>query len=145
MKKLLKDLQNKVWNLGESFMKKLIAILFAFYILTLPQISFGQSNLTQPITIAVVKSVEDGFTFTANQFAHNDQTKESQLTGNVDFQSKKFEFSGADRVIYNETNKKMTVYGCRDFTIDGKVVLKNSEKLTNILEYTIGDDKVYLF
>lgn len=127
-------------------MKKIFLVLFAVCMFVLmPQMSFGQTTANEPITIAILKSVEDEFTFIAGETVHNDQTKEMQLTENVDFQSKKFEFSGADKVIYNETTKKMTVYGCQGFTINGKVLIKNNEKLSNILEYTIGDDTVYLF
>lgn len=127
-------------------MKKIFLSLFAVCIFVLvPQISFGQTNFNEPISVATLISQIDDFTFISTNSFHNDKTKEMQFTGNVFFQSKKFEFSGADKVIYNETTKKMTVYGCRDFTIDGSVVLKNSGKLTNILEYTVGDDKVYLF
>ena len=126
-------------------MKKTVVTLLVFCLLTLSQISFGQADFNQPIEITYVKSVEDEFTFIATKSFHNDKTKEMQLTGNVDFQSKKFEFTGAEKVIYNETTKTMTVFSCQGFTIDGKVIVKTGEKLSNILEYTVGDDKVYLF
>lgn len=126
-------------------MKKILLAILGLFIFTCPQISFGQTDFAQPIEIAYFKSVEDEFTFIATKSIHNDKTKEMQLSGNVDFQSKKFEFTGADKVIYNEITKKMTVFSCQGFTIDGKVIVKTGEKLSNILEYTVGDDKVYLF
>ena len=126
-------------------MKILWIICLAFCVFTLAQITFGQTDPNQTITIASVKSIEDDFTFLGGKYAHNDTTKEMQLTENVSFTSKKFEFSGADKVIYNQATKKMTIYGCQEFTINGKVVIKNEAKLSNILEYTVGSDTVYLF
>ena len=119
--------------------------ILGLFIFTCPQFFFGQADFNQPIEITYVKSVENEFTFIATKSFHNDQTKEMQLTGNVDFQSKKFEFTGAEKVIYNEITKKITIFNCQGFTIDGKVIVKSGEKLSNILEYTVGDDKVYLF
>lgn len=126
-------------------MKELSVIFLALFFLTLAQISLGQADLNQPITVASVVSIEDGFTFLSGKSVRNDKIKVMELTENVSFTSKKLEFSGASKVIYNETAKKMTVYGCQGFTIDGKVVIKNGEKLNNILEYTVGDNTVYLF
>lgn len=123
-------------------MKKIMVTFLAICLLVLIETSFGQ---TKPITISSVSSIEDKFTFLSVKSARNDKTKEMQMTENVSFTSEKFEFFGANKVIYNETTKKMTVFNCQGFTINGKVVIKNGEKLSNILEYTIGSDTVYLF
>jgi hypothetical protein len=129
---------------GEN-MKKFAAFI-AFCFLALALTSSGQTSPNQAITITFLKtSVEDEHSFYSDSVDRNDKTRETQFVGNVSFKSKKLEFSGAEKVIFNEATMKMTIYGCQDFVTDGKFVIKNGGKLRNILEYTIGNDKVYLF
>ncbi len=72
------------------------------------------------------------------------ETKQITFLGNVTLKTDKFECKNATKAIYDQTLKKLTVYGCKSFSIQGEIILSQNKKIENILEYTIGDNKIFI-
>jgi hypothetical protein len=98
------------------------------------------------VTVPPLKTdVKDDSYFESSQIEYDPKTGQTHHFGNVLFKSKRFEFSGAELVIFNNSTEKMTVFNPKGFTVDGKVIVGSGKKLSNIIEYTIGEDVVYVF
>ena len=82
--------------------------------------------------------------FTCKKIDYDEQNKVMTLTENVSFKNDKFEFANAGKVVYNEKTKKLIIYDCKSFIIDGKIIAKDNVSNTKTVEYTLGDDTVYL-
>src|SRR5687767_8800039 len=57
----------------------------------------------------------------AKKISFNEKTHLTILE-NVSLKSGKFQFENAGKVIYDQKAKKISVYDCKDFTIQGKIV-----------------------
>jgi lipopolysaccharide export system protein LptA len=126
-------------------MKNLLTTFIAFFCLTFGQNSFGQSKSTNELTVAVDKvSSDNEMKFECTKIVYNDKSQETKFLENVSLKTDKVEFTSADKVIYNRVTKKMTIYGCKDFTIDGKIVTQIKKHKKNVIEYTFGDDTAYI-
>ena len=126
-------------------MKKVLTLLTFAFFLSLTQTVSAQAKSEGGITICSDKVVFDKDPqFTCKQLKYNDETKVMTLTDNVSLKTDKFEFSDAGKVVYNEKTKKLIIYDCKGFTIDGKVVVSDNVSKVKTVEYTIGDDTVYL-
>jgi len=82
--------------------------------------------------------------FTCKLIEYDEKNKVMTLTDNVSFKNYKFEFADAGKVVYNEKTKKLIIYDCKNFIIDGKIIAKDNVSNAKTVEYTIGDDNVYL-
>jgi N-acetylmuramoyl-L-alanine amidase len=82
--------------------------------------------------------------FTCNLIEYDEKNKVMTLTDNVSFKNDKFEFADAGKVVYNEKTRKLIIYDCKNFMIDGKIIAKDNVSKVKTVEYTIGDDNVYL-
>ena len=82
--------------------------------------------------------------FTFKQIEYDEVNKVMTLTENVSFKDDKFEFADAGKVIYNEKTKKLIIYNCKSFMIDGKIIARDNVSKAKTVEYTLGDDSVYL-
>lgn len=98
--------------------------------------------LSKDISDKVVFDKDPQFTF--KKIDYDEQNKVMTLTENVSFKNDKFEFTNAGKVVYNEKTKKLVIYDCKSFIIDGKIIAKDNVTNTKTVEYTLGDDKVYL-
>lgn len=117
--------------------------LVTFFALT--QAASAQTKSGGDITITSDKVVFDKDPqFVCKQLVYNDKTHVMTLTENVSLKTDKFEFANAGKVVYNEKTKKLIIYDCKGFTIDGKIVLKDNVSEVKTVEYTLGDDTAYL-
>lgn len=66
------------------------------------------------------------------------------LSDSAGLKTKKFGFTDADKVVYDEKTRKMKIYNCHKFTMKGEVIIEPSAPLKGVIEYTLDDDKVYL-
>ena len=82
--------------------------------------------------------------FTCNLIEYDEKNKVMTLTDNVSFKNDKFEFADAGKVVYNEKTRKLIIYDCKSFMIDGKIIAKDTVSKVKNVEYTLGDDSVYL-
>ncbi|MEO6283381.1 MAG: hypothetical protein ABIN80_03555 [Dyadobacter sp.] len=80
-----------------------------------------------------------------NGMVYDDQKQESTYVGNVFVKTEKFEASNAAKAVYNHATKKITVYGCKEFSFTEKLIMKPGKKLAHTIEYVLGDDKAILF
>lgn len=111
----------------------------------LTQTASAQKKSGDEITISSDKVVFDKDPqFVCKQLIYNDKTHVMTLTVNVSLKTDKFEFADAGKVVYNEKTKKLIIYDCKGFTIDGKIVVKDNVSEVKTVEYTLGDDTVYL-
>lgn len=111
----------------------------------LTQTASAQTKSGDDITISSDKVVFDKDPqFICKQLIYNDKTHVMTLTDNVSLKTDKFEFADAGKVVYNEKTKKLIIYDCKGFTIDGKIVVKDNVSEVMTVEYTLGDDTVYL-
>lgn len=111
----------------------------------LTQTASAQKKSGDEITISSDKVVFDKDPqFVCKQLIYNDKTHVMTLTDNVSLKTDKFEFADAGKVVYNEKTKKLIIYDCKGFTIDGKIVVKDNVSEVKTVEYTLGDDTVYL-
>ncbi len=126
-------------------MKK-VATLFAMAIVFgSPQTTHAQTRPGDEITITADKVIfENEPEFLCKKVVYNEKTKEMTLTENVSLKTNKFKFSNAGKVVYNEKTKKLIIYNCNGFTIDGKIIIKNTDSKSNTIEYTLGDDTAYI-
>jgi lipopolysaccharide export system protein LptA len=126
-------------------MKKVLTLLTLAFFLGLTQTASAQTKSEGDITICSDKVVFDKDPqFTCKQLKYNDKTKVMTLTDNVSLKTDKFEFADAGKVVYDEKTKKLIIYDCKGFTIDGKVVVNDNASKVKTVEYTLGDDTVYL-
>ncbi len=126
-------------------MKKLLTFLALIASTSLTQSIFAQQKSVNEITFKSDKVIFDKEPkFECKQIVFNDKTQVVTLTENVSLKTEKFEFANADKAVYNQKTKKLTIYNCKGFTIDGKVVTDNDKKRKNIVEYTFGEDIAYL-
>ncbi len=126
-------------------MKKLMTLLLLTCCICLIQTASAQVKNNGETTFKSNKIVfNQDPKFTCNQISYDDKTQEMILLENVSLKTDKFEFTNAGKVVYDQKSKKMTIYGCQGFTIDGKVVTQTGTEKKNIVEYTLGDDTVYL-
>ena len=111
----------------------------------LTQTTSAQTKSEDDITISSDKVVFDkGPQFVCKQLIYNDKTHVMTLTDNVSLKTEKFEFADAGKVLYNEKTKKLIIYDCKGFTIDGKIVVKDNVSEVKTVEYTLGEDTAYL-
>ena len=82
--------------------------------------------------------------FIATHVSHNDQTQLTTFTGKVSFKTDKLQCSDAEKVVYDNKAKKLVIYGLGSFVFDGKVTVKESSSKDNTVEYTLGEDTVYI-
>ena len=109
------------------------------------QTATAQQKSGDEITISSDNVVFDNDPkFECKQLVYNDKTQIMTFIDNVSLKTEKFEFADAGKVVYNQKTKKLTIYDCKGFTVDGKVVTKNNASEKKIVEYTLGDDTVYL-
>jgi lipopolysaccharide export system protein LptA len=126
-------------------MKKGLTLLNLAFFFGLTQTASAQTKSEGYITICSDKVVFDKDPkFTCKQLKYNDQTKVMTLTDDVSLKTDKFEFADAGKVVYNEKTKKLIIYDCKGFTIDGKVVINKNATKVKTVEYTLGDDTVYV-
>lgn len=126
-------------------MKKVLTLLTLAFFLGLTQTASAQTKSGDDITISSDKVVFDKDPqFICKQLIYNDKTHVMTLTDNVSLKTDKFEFADAGKVVYNEKTKKLIIYDCKGFTIDGKIVVKDNVSEVKTVEYTLGDDTVYL-
>lgn len=126
-------------------MKKVITLLTVAIFIGLTQTASAQTKSEDDITISADEVVFDKDpSFVCKQLTYNDKTQIMTLIDNVSLKTDKFEFTDAGKVVYNEKTKKLTIYDCKGFTIDGKVVVNDNVSKVKTVEYTLGDDTVYL-
>lgn len=126
-------------------MKKIMTLLTLATFFGLTQTASAQKKSGDEITISSDKVVFDKDPqFVCKQLIYNDKTHVMTLTDNVSLKTDKFEFADAGKVVYNEKTKKLIIYDCKGFTIDGKIVVKDNVSEVKTVEYTLGDDTVYL-
>jgi hypothetical protein len=126
-------------------MKKLLTTLTFALLFGLTQTASAQTKPEGDITISSDKVIFDKDPqFICKQLKYNDETKVMTLTDNVSLKTDKFEFADAGKVVYNEKTKKLIIYDCKGFTINGKVVVNDNVSKVKTVEYTLGDDTVYL-
>ena len=131
--------------LKQLFMKKITTLLTIATIFSLTQTTFAQTKSDGHITISADKVICDKDPqFTCKQLKYNDETKVMTLTENVSLKTDKFEFVDAGKVVYNEKTKKLIIYDCKGFTVDGKIVIKDNATQVKTIEYTLGDEIVYI-
>lgn len=82
--------------------------------------------------------------FSCKKMDYDKENKVMTLTDNVSFKDDKFEFADAAKVVYDEKTKKLIIYECKNFTIDGKIIARDNVSKVKTIEYTIGDDTAYL-
>jgi lipopolysaccharide export system protein LptA len=124
-------------------MKRIFSLLT--FLIYLAQSAFSQCN-SEDSTISRIERTLFGtnFTFKCDQISSNDKTQSTIFTGNASFKSDKFECSGAEKILYDENTKKLVVYSPKTFVFSGKASVKDIVSNAKTLEYTLGDDTVYL-
>lgn len=126
-------------------MKRIWALLTIVFFIGFTQNSFGQKKSDGDIIISCDKIVLDnGPQFVCKKIIYDDEGQIMTLIDHVSFKNNKFELDNAGKVVYNQKTKKLTIYNCKRFTIDGKVVTKLGNQGKGIVEYTLGDDTVYM-
>lgn len=126
-------------------MKKLLTILFLVCSISLTNIASAQTKSNGETTLSSDKIVfNQDPKFQCKQISFDDKTQIMTLLENVSLKTEKFELSNAGKVVYDQKTKKLTIYDCKEFTIDGKVVTNKKTHKKNIVEYTLGDDTVYI-
>ena len=114
-------------------MKNFQNLILLFTCLAIGQHTFAQVKPTPQMQIIGTKAVIDGKKHTV------------EYLKNVSFKSDMLNVKGAKRVVYNEDTKKVTIYGCKEFTINGKVVCDTKKPKKNIIEYTLGEETAYIY
>jgi len=67
------------------------------------------------------------------------------LEGNVSISTGKLEVANADKIIIEKGTNKVLVYGSCEFTFSGKLVkTSRARNVVQVLEYTVGEDSLYL-
>lgn len=126
-------------------MKKLLTLLFLICSISLTKIASAQTKSSGETTLSSDKIVfNQDPKFQCKKISFDDKTQRMTLIENVSLKTDKFELSNASKVVYDQKTKKITIYECKGFTIDGKVVTNNKTHKKNIVEYTLGDDTVYI-
>ena len=127
----------------KKIMTLLLPTLASFFGLT--QTTSAQIKSEGDITISSGKVVFDKDPqFVCKELIYNDKTHVMTLKDNVSLKTDKFEFANAGKVVYNEKTKKLIIYDCKGFTINGKIVMKDNVSKVKTVEYTLGEDTVYL-
>ena len=126
-------------------MKRIKTLITFLTFFCLTQTNFAQSKSEGDITISADKVVSNiDPKFTCKQITYNDKTQVMILTDNVSLKTEKFELINAAKVVYNEQTKKLKIYDCKGFKVNGKIVLKDNATQIKTVEYTLGDDTVYI-
>lgn len=126
-------------------MKNLLTTFIAFMCLFFGQNSFGQKKSTNELTVSADNvSSDNEMKFECTKIVYNDKSQVTKFLENVSLKTDKVEFTNADKVIYNQVTRKMIIYGCKDFTIDGKIVTQIKKHKKNVIEYTFGSDIAYI-
>lgn len=124
---------------------KLIEILSLAAMLCLTYTASAQAKSEGCINAASDKIVSDkGPIFECKQIAFNDKSHVMTLTEDVSLKSDIFEFADAGKVIYDLKKRRLTIYDCKGFTIDGRIIIKDNVSPVKIVEYTLGDHTAYL-
>ena len=76
------------------------------------------------------------------RFDNNHQV--TTYIGHVHFQTDKFKLTDADSAIFNKETQKLVAYGASQYSINGRVKRDFNSNSIEKLEYTIGDDVVYM-
>ena len=66
------------------------------------------------------------------------------LMGNVTIRTDKFECQNANKVVYNRKMQKITVFGCKKFSIKGEIITVLKKTKEKRIEYSLGNDKAYI-
>lgn len=86
---------------------------------------------------------QDDVKFNARDSIRFDQHKNTiMLYGSADFFAKDLNIK-ADKVVYNQTTKRVTAIGLREYSFDKTIKIVKNPSAT-ILHHTIGEDTVYI-
>ena len=124
-------------------MKKILTLLALVFLSTQylsAQVKSNDSSTRQRVKSASYNDPE----FNCTQLSTNDKTQVSTFTGNVSFRFGNFECSNAEKVVYDKKAKKLLVYGPRSFAFGGTIAVKETTSKETTLEYTLGEDTVYV-
>ena len=114
-------------------MKNFQNLILLFTCLAIGQHTFAQAKPTPKMQIFGTKVVID------------DKKHTMEFLKNVSLKSDKLDLKNAKRLVYHQDTKKMTIYGCKEFTINGKVVCDTEKPKKNIIEYTLGEETAYIY
>lgn len=115
------------------YMKKLLLASSLFIV-------FGSISVIKAQDASAKITIKESRSFT---FSAKDNT--TTLEGNVSIVADKLSITKAEKIVVEKVKNKITVYGSCDFTFSGTVV--RAPKVENqpiTLEYTVGEDTVYL-
>ena len=126
-------------------MKKIITLFSMAVLLCIAPSVFSQEK-NQDITVKANKVTIDGQTkFSCREVVFNSDKELLTMTGDVSVNGERLQLENAGKVIWDKKLNKITAYDVKKFTVTGKVIMTESAGKKNILEYTIGDDKAYIF
>jgi hypothetical protein len=125
-------------------MKQIPALLF-FVLFTMAfQNIFAQTKTDHTVEKAARKLISDQDPeFGGKNITYDEKTQIVTVTGNVYFKTKRLELADAGKIIFDKKANKFLFYDFKGFVADG-VVVKDKLSTGRILEYTLGDDKVYI-
>ena len=80
----------------------------------------------------------------ASRLVKSENGKFLTLEGNVALSTQRLTVSKAEKIVIDDIQKKVIIYGAAVYTFNGKVnASSQNEKITR-MEYSLGDDTLYL-
>lgn len=127
-------------------MKKALLILSIVCFVGLTKTSFGQkSSIVSDLSVKASKVTFKGEpNIECKQAIYNEESHLYTFIDSVSLTTGKLKFLYASKAVYDVNTKKLIVYGCDTFGIEGDVVRKAERAKENIIVYTIGDDTAYV-
>jgi len=126
-------------------MKKLSVLLTILSLLMITHGAIAQNSVTDHSVINKSNDlVLNDLKFECKQSMTSLDTKQITLQDNVAIKTDKFECKDASKAIFDQTCKKLTVYNCKSFSFHGEIVMSIDKKIENIIEYTLGDNKLFI-
>ncbi len=90
-----------------------------------------------------IKGEKNDLKFECDVVIYSSDKNMFEFNGKVSFKTDIIEIENADKIVFNQITKELTVTGLKDFTIDGAIQIKDKAE-KKILTYTIGEKIAYL-
>jgi lipopolysaccharide export system protein LptA len=81
----------------------------------------------------------------ANRISYFEKDSATIVEGDASISTGKLVVTKADKILFDKSSNKITIHGSCDFTFSGRLIKTPiTQNNTATLEYTIGEDTVYL-
>ncbi len=101
------------------------------------------SNCSKLPAQTKMNSDKDGVIYTCDTLKTSNKFNQLELIGNVCYKTKKFSVN-CQKIDWNVNTKNIIAYNFTSFDFNGHVVLVSEQKILGVLQYSIGDNSIFI-